>query len=630
MRIIGNRRWWIAAGVIGVAGVVGYALWPRVLNAFLPPGSRPGRIPFAVERVTPEEFGRIADRLREALPPSYRHADRFREAKIFAYEGPRTCLKCHSTLKVKDPRSGKTRRVGLLADVLGSVHYRFFSDRHPNVWGFNGKRADPYPMGKVDRPCPKPGSFAFTAWAEVVRAKDGRAYSDGCGQCHIGGEYQPPLGELLPGYRPLAVEGEAIDCLICHAALYDMNRKVVVTDPDGRRRWGQDRSMMAALSVGKTTAQTCLRCHQHNLGGDLYVDRKDPSFMEWTRNLGTDRPRIRHPGSKRGTPYSPSWDVHAAAGMACTDCHRTEGHRIAKGTHTTTMMANDLPDTEVACESCHGTTPHPGDTRRGKLLNAHFVRIACQTCHIPSLHPDNVTLRDFSRPIYEEDTGLYLYRDLSHRTEPGRGITYVWWNGDATFLGNAVGANPKGRPYRFYAPANPWPEFRGFDYDGWYESTMVPIARAGRPSKIYPMKVFNGRQHVDLGNMGPFGGMYVPYNFPIYYETGDADRAAQVEAAKPMFRMLYGPLFKFYLMNRFMQFMNVPRWNMKAYRDVVSLARVEARWLPENASMEVNHAVRATDALRCEQCHAPKGILDWDALGYTDEEVRGFRRRRFR
>ncbi len=27
----------------------------------------------------------------------------------------------------------------------------------------------------------------------------------------------------------------------------------------------------------------------------------------------------------------------------CLECHATEGHRIARGLHTTTLMANDLP-----------------------------------------------------------------------------------------------------------------------------------------------------------------------------------------------------------------------------------------------------------------------------------------------
>lgn len=111
--------------------------------------------------------------------------------------------------------------------------------------------------------------------------------------------------------------------------------------------------MFAALSAVNPTSQNCLRCHQHNFGGDIYVDDADPSFMQSMLNTGHERPRVLHPGSKRGTPFSPSWDVHAAAGVDCIDCHQTEGHLIAKGQHTTTMMTNDLPDVSVSCENCH-------------------------------------------------------------------------------------------------------------------------------------------------------------------------------------------------------------------------------------------------------------------------------------
>ena len=133
----------------------------------------------------------------------------------------------------------------------------------------------------------------------------------------------------MPGYKTLAIEQEAIDCLICHSQAYDMNKKQVVEDQNGKR-WEQDRSMLAAMSVTKTSAETCLRCHQHNFGGDIYIDEADSSYMQSLLNTGKERPRVLHPGSKRGTPYSPSWDVHAAAGMACTECHVTEGHYIAK------------------------------------------------------------------------------------------------------------------------------------------------------------------------------------------------------------------------------------------------------------------------------------------------------------
>ena len=607
--------------LIAVAAVT-YASWSRVINLMMPADSRPEKITFAVERATPEQFDAIAGKLISQFEADFKHIARLKKAGISSYEGPQTCLSCHKEITVKDASSGKSKIVDLMGNLTNSAHYRFFTSKHPNVYGFNGKLADDFPMGKMDRPCPKPGSFAMTAWAEQVVTKNGDTLSEGCGQCHIGGQYQAPLGEIMPGYRTLDDEKNAIDCLICHAVAYDMNQKQVVKDANGRLRWDQDRSLSAALSVTHTTSQTCLRCHQHNLGGDIYVDSLDSSYMQSMQNTGHERPRVLHPGSKRGTPYSPSWDVHAAAGLNCVDCHATEGHYIAKGTHTTTMMANDLPNVEVACENCHSTAPHKSNAEIAEFLNSHVEKIACQTCHIPSLHPDNATFRDFSKTEYETRPGVYVYTDSLKETQPGKGIVYVWWNGDGTFLGNPIGDNPNGKKlYRFYSPTHTWPEFRNFDYAGWYEKVMRPIAKQGRPSKLYAMKLFNGKQHIDLQNMGPFGGMYVPYNLPTYYRTGDPNQAAQKELEKSMMPMMYGRLFKVYLMDKFMNFMDIDGWNTAAYANAHNLTKVEPRWIPQDASLEISHAIRKNGALSCKSCHGPSGILNWKELGYTDDET---------
>jgi hypothetical protein len=608
--------------VIALVVLLVYALWPNIINLMLPADSRPGKVTFPVERVSQDQFNAISAKLKNSYSGNFNHIERFKKAGILAYEGPSTCLKCHEAIKVKDAVSGAEKEIGLMDNLTSSVHYRFFSSRHPNVYGFNGKLADKFPMGKIDRPCPKPGSFATTAWAQYAVTKNGDTLSEGCGQCHIGGEYQAPLGDMMPGYRPTSDEKDAVDCLICHAVAYDMNKKQVVRDKNGRLHWDQDRSMKAALSVTNTTSQTCLRCHQHNFGGDIYIDSLDPSFMQSQLNTGHERPRVLHPGSKRGTPFSPSWDVHAAAGVNCVDCHTSEGHLIARGTHTTTLIANDLPSVEVACENCHTSSPHESNEAFADYLNMHTEKIACQTCHIPSLQADNATFRDFSKTVYEDQAGIYVYDDSMKETAPGKGITYVWWDGDATFLGNPIGDNPNGANlYRFYNPTHIWPEYKDFNYTDWYEKTMRPIAKAGRPSKLYAIKIFNGKQHIDLQNVGPFGGMFVPYNLPTYYRTGNPNLAAQNEMSKSMMKMMYGWMFKHYLMDKFMSFMDVDHWNIGAYQDVKNLKHVEPRWIPQDASLEISHAIRKDGALTCENCHGPNGVLDWKALGYTDEEA---------
>jgi hypothetical protein len=607
--------------IFGAIAIYGYSNWSSIINWMMPANSRPAKIQFASETITPKQFEKLSEQLKANRPGEYKHIENFKKENILSYEGHKTCLTCHKEITIKDAITGQDRQVDLLHNLTTSAHYRFFTNRHPNVYGFNGELADNFPMGKIDRPCPKPGSFAFTAWASLVPLKNGDTLSEGCGQCHIGGQNQAPLGELMPGYVTKDEEKEAIDCLICHATAYDMNKKQVAINEDGYAHWDQDRSMLAAMSVTRPTAQNCLRCHQHNFGGDIYVDSANAGFMQSLVNHGTNRPRVLHPGSKRGTPYSPSWDVHAAAGVACIDCHTTEGHYIAKGTHTTTMMANDLPDVEVSCEKCHSNKPHSENKEIADYLNNHIERVACQTCHIPSLHPDNATLRDFANPVFEEHPGIYVYDDILKATEPGSGIIYAWWNGDATFLGNPIGDNPNGKDlYRFYNPTNIWPEYKDYDYAGWYEKVMRPIAQK-RPSKLYAMKRFNGRQHIDLQNIGPFGGMYVPYNLPTYFASGNPDQAASKEMEHDMMKMMYGFMFKYYLMDKFMSFMDVDEWNSGAYKDAQALKKVEPRWIPNDALLEISHSVRRQGALTCNNCHNPNGVLDWKALGYPDDEV---------
>ena len=245
-----------------------------------------------------------------------------------------------------------------------------------------------------------------------------------------------------------------------------------------------------------------------------------------------------------------------------------------------------------------------------------------QTCHIPGLHEDNTTMRDFGHTVYEEHPGIYVYDDIVKESQPGLGIEYRWWNGDATFLGNPIGDNPNGQNlYRFYTANRVWPEYVSYNYEKWYEEVMRPIAQNGRPSKLYAMKTFNGRQHIDLANVGPFGGMFVPYNLPTYYLTGDPDKAVAAEMDKSMMEMMYGIIFKYYMLDEFMSFMAIDGWNTGSYDDVKQIKNVEARWIPNDASLEISHAIRKTGALTCGNCHSPDGVLDFKQLGYTPQEI---------
>ena len=226
-----------------------------------------------------------------------------------------------------------------------------------------------------------PGSFSWTGWAALVATKpdslNGKIVyrSEGCGACHIGGNYQPATEDMMPiGEVPNSAK-EGIDCLICHSQSYDMNYKYVIKDDVGYR-WNQDRTMQAAMTVTKPSNDNCLNCHQHNMGGDTYAHNIS------AKNLGYKNKRVLHEGSKRGNPFSPEDDVHYAAGIKCIDCHIPEGHKIPRGTKGTDLVANDLPGKSVACENCHTSAPHTKNELIRVILNGHIARIACETCHI--------------------------------------------------------------------------------------------------------------------------------------------------------------------------------------------------------------------------------------------------------
>jgi len=85
--------------------------------------------------------------------------------------------------------------------------------------------------------------------------------------------------------------------------------------------------------------------------------------------------------------------------------------------------------------------------------------------------------------------------------------------------------------------------------------------------------------------------------------------------------MMYGKMFKFYLMDEFMSFMGAEGWNAGSYEDVKAMKNVEARWIPMDASMEISHAIRREGSLTCVDCHSPEGVLDWQELGYTEADI---------
>jgi hypothetical protein len=625
----------------------------------------------AASRVTADEKSEFTRKVKTDIlmkTPSFRrdtdlkHIEYLRDAGVRRYEGPATCLECHSTMTVHT-RDGETVEVDTLEDVLDSVHFTFQSTAAGfSTYGYDGREVNaedtrPIPVGKIDRACGIPGSFSWTGWAELIETKPESAHgetvmrSEGCGQCHIGGGYHPATEKMMPIGDVPDVAKDGVDCLICHSQAYDMNDRHVIEDEVGTR-WNQDRSMKAAMAVTLPDNENCLLCHQHNMGGDTYEHNKAAEA------LGYENSRLLHAGAKRANPFSPEADVHYAAGLLCTDCHTPVGHKIPRGTKGTDLVANDLPDVEVACESCHTTAPHTEGTQR-VMLNGHVARLACETCHIKELEPLNVVLRDWTKPVWNAEEGVYTPTDILRSGEVGQGFDFFWFNGAGTFLANALGTNPVNPdeynplmerlvtldPDAMHEALKPALEEMAktheFDVDAYIdeltdtlsalspqfvekrvkviEEKLRPLMAMGE-SKIYPFKLFNARMYEHMANEGPFGAMILPFDYATYYETGNPTDAVKEAVRNPIIRRMYEFPFKAYMMDEFMAYFGVDEWKTEYPLQDGELVDVEPHWMRQTATLMVNHGIQR-DGRQCAECHAPDGVMDFDALGYPPARV---------
>ncbi|MBF0125603.1 MAG: nitrite reductase [Magnetococcales bacterium] len=692
----------LALGV--TAGVVRW-LYPGVLESYIGVTNAPLTYANSVA-LTPREFDSLADSLTreyrqqralaqtagEEVPfarrlkanmlmktgsfakaSPYPHINYFRKAGILQYKGPETCLTCHPTLKVTDEH-GKIHEVDTMQDLVDSVHFKFQSSAAGfSTYGFDGRQVNsagnrPIPVGKIDRACGVPGSFTWTGWADLVKTKPAHANgaveirSEGCGQCHIGGGYHPATEKMLPFHDAPESAKAGIDCLICHSPAYDMNERHVIEDQNGQR-WNQDRSMKAALTVGPPSNKTCLFCHQHNMGGDMEKALPEGAAPD---NLGHKNKRLLHPGAKRGNSIQPEHDVHAAAGMTCTDCHKPQGHKIPRGIQGVDLVANDLPGRKVDCESCHTAAPHVKDQEERALLNGHVARVSCEACHIKQLRDDNTVLRDWIHPVWNEEEGAYVFKDVYQSGEAGRGFTFLWFNGNGSFLANALGDNPVGDgsynplmrqlakiedPKAIEAIRQAAQELKKsypeLDVDRYVQEATDPLSALSpemlakrkrmieekiRPimaqgqSKIYPFKVFNALMYEDMSNQGPFGAMILPFDYPTYYETGKPAESVARALQHPIIQRMYQAPFKAYMMDEFMRYFGVEKWTAEYPLDQNGkLKNVEAHWMRQMGSLMINHGIQK-EGRACKECHAKKGILDFNALGYPPERAEELRK----
>jgi hypothetical protein len=281
------------------------------------------------------------------------------------YQGPQTCEECH-------PGTAKA--------FTGTVHWKHAS-RVENVDNLDPKVE--YGMkNRIYTFCN--GNDIVNTLKEIPANDQGKTKLTGCDTCH------PGNGLEDPGSSGASAEA-SVDCLVCHSSKYDWSKRKPFKTATGEVAIGQDRSVEAALAVGKPGVKNCMVCHE-SAGGGTHI--------------------------KRGLAFDAEHDVHAAKGMVCADCHKTKDHRIPTG-FDPNNWAND--GVRVACTTCHEARPHHDDD-----YDRHVERIACQTCHIPT--SGGAVAKDFTRWTKDAASGFWepstIRREVS-ATKP----VYAWFSG---------------------------------------------------------------------------------------------------------------------------------------------------------------------------------------------------------
>ena len=293
------------------------------------------------------------------------------------YKGPETCEECHP---------------GTAKEFLGVVHWKH-SSKVSNVDGLDPHKE--YGMlNRIYTMCN--GNDIVNNLKEIPKNAEGKSKFAGCNTCHPGNH--------ISDVASTGPEAEkAIDCLVCHSSEYDFRQRKPFKDSQGRVVMGQDRSLKAALAVGKPSVKNCMVCHESAGGGVLI---------------------------KRGFAFTAENDVHAAKGMVCVDCHKAKNHKVPTGFDPNNWANDGL---RLSCADCHTEKPH-----KDADYNRHTARIACQTCHIP--RTGGALAKDFTKWTKGSD-GFFeptTLRKEANETVP----VYAWYNKKVANTPHFIG--PKG------------------------------------------------------------------------------------------------------------------------------------------------------------------------------------------
>ncbi len=389
-----------------------------------------------------------------------------------------------------------------------------------------------------------------------------------CTSCHVGYGYKNP--ETLA-----QMDETAVDCLICHDGsgtyrkfpagagepTYEENIFPAGPGEPYGKPWSPVDLKTAAQSVGMPTRKNCGACH-FNGGGGANVKHGDLDVSMYDPNFAVD--------------------VHMDANgldFACQSCHTTHEHKIAGSRYEMDLHGSTSLQ---SCKTCHAEHAHELD-----VIDQHTARIACQTCHIP---------------VYAKEKYVKTWWDWSTAGElkdgtgdfEGRKV----WRVEKDENGNKIYMTPKGS---FMWSKNLTPEYVWSNGDIRYitlDDTFDPNAVVainhlsgdiGDPNAvIFPVHMFGGLQPYDTGT----NSLVVPNLFPTNPETA---------------------------------FWKNWDWAKAIGQGQASVGRQfsgEYGFVETVMYWPLTHQVSpAEEALSCFSCHSANGVLDFVALGYSEERT---------
>ncbi|MEA3334539.1 MAG: hypothetical protein U9R25_01425 [Chloroflexota bacterium] len=308
----------------------------------------------------------------------------------------------------------------------------------------------------------------------------------------------------------------------------------------------------------------CLICHSPTYDTSLRFPERDD---EGNWKLTQDQTLM----SARQAQRPPSQN--------CLLCHQNVegGPLIIRGVdfapvadrHGETSVGDYHADAGFDCVDCHESENHKV-TGFGPTLFSRDLpddRLLCDTCHTSTPHGDpilNNHLRLDCRACHVQSTGGLIHRDWT--AEPDFDpITELF------------------SPVSDVQPPNSVPVvFRWFDGGMAKPDEPWPGDRADENSRIQPFKEYTGIVPVDADS-----GIPIPLKLDPFFTEGDLEKAILVGAEQ-------------------------------------SDMDYSGSWEPKELTtyIQISHGTAGGDAaLSCPDCHVADGVMDFEALGYTADEV---------